>query len=746
MRFALFGLLILIGNHLYGQGQPALHGTVTANGGEVPFVSVAVLHTHLGTRTDSLGRFHFQQLSPGTYTLQFSGVGYITQKKEVTVAANAPTTLNVDLQEDVSRLDEVVVTGTMREVTKMNSPIPVEVYSPTFFMKNQTPNIFESLSMVNGVQPQVNCNVCNTGDIHINGLEGPYTMILIDGMPIVSSLSTVYGLAGIPNSLVKRMEIVKGPASTLYGSEAVGGVINIITKDPQTAPKLQVDAFGTSIGEYNLDVSGSRQWKFASSLVGVNAFDYWQKRDINHDNFTDATLQRRISVFNKWRFNRPSAKNASIAGRYIYENRWGGELQWTPAYRGSNVYYGESIHTERVEVLGNYEWNTVPGLQIDMSYNHHYQDSYYGVVKYAATQEVGFVQARWSKQLGHHDLLAGLPLRYQFYDDNTVGTTASDGANKPNTTVLPGIFVQDEIAITKRFTTLLGARYDRHNIHGNIYTPRLSFKYSPNANNTIRLTGGSGYRVVNLFTEDHAALTGARSVEILHDLKPEQSWNANLNYARNLILPNGFVSLDASLFYTYFNNKIVADYNTDPNKIIYDNLNGHAISKGLTFNADVALNNGLKFITGVTWMDVFRMETKNNEATKIPQQHAPRFSGTFTVSYQHAPSGLLFDLTGRVNGPMHLPVVPNDYRPEMSPWYALVNLQVTKTLNNNLEIYAGVKNLLNFKPKDPLLRPFDPFDQHIGEDNPYGYTFDTTYNYAPMQGMRGQLGVRWTVQ
>ena len=113
----------------------------------------------------------------------------------------------------------------------MASPIPVEVYSPAYFKKNPSPNIFESLQMVNGVQPQLNCNVCNTGDIHINGMEGPYTMILIDGMPIVSSLSTVYGLAGIPNSMVKRIEIVKGPASTLYGSEAVGGLINIITKD-----------------------------------------------------------------------------------------------------------------------------------------------------------------------------------------------------------------------------------------------------------------------------------------------------------------------------------------------------------------------------------------------------------------------------------------------------------------------------------------------------------------------------------
>ena len=100
----------------------------------------------------------------------------------------------------------------------------------------------------------MNCGVCNTGDIHINGLEGPYTLVMIDGMPIVSSLSTVYGLSGIPNSLVERIEIVKGPASSLYGSEAVGGLINIITKNPTSAPTFSADYFTTSYFESNLDL------------------------------------------------------------------------------------------------------------------------------------------------------------------------------------------------------------------------------------------------------------------------------------------------------------------------------------------------------------------------------------------------------------------------------------------------------------------------------------------------------------
>lgn len=755
MRFFLFSILFMSLISTVVAQTGSVSGIVRSDSKSVEFANLIIEGTRLGASTDLDGRFRIENVPTGTHKLKISGIGYQNQVVTINVKQGLVNSIEIDLKEDISQLEAVVVTGTMKEVTKMDSPIPIEVYAPSFFLKNPTPNIFEALSLVNGVQPQINCNVCNTGDIHINGLEGPYTMILIDGMPIVSSLATVYGLAGIPNSLVKRMEIVKGPASTLYGSEAVGGVINIITKEPFSVPKFKADVFGTTVGEYNFDLSSGFKAGKSASLFGVNYFHYDQKRDINNDNFTDVTLQKRISLFNKWTFHRASGKSFSLAGRYIHENRWGGELQWTPAFRGSDQIYGESIYTQRAELIGNYQFNTASPFYLDYSYNYHKQDSYYGIVKFFATQQVAFAQLRWNKKFGKHDLLTGIPIRYIKYDDNTVGTSNGDGANDPDVTFLPGIFVQDDIQLSDKLTTLAGVRYDRHNVHGNIWTPRLSFKYSPNKNNTLRLTGGSGYRVVNLFTEDHAALTGSREVEILSDLKPEQSWNVNFNYAHNIILPEGFINLDASLFYTYFTNKIVADFLTDPNKIIYNNLDGYAVSRGVTLNADVSLTNTLKFISGVTLMDVFQVQKNEVSETKIPQVQAPKFSGTFTVSYTLA-SNINVDLTGRVTGPMLLPVVPNDFRPAMSPWFGLINLQVSKPISKQLEIYGGIKNLLNFKPRDPLLHPDDPFDKRGGkyfddngnarpDTNPYGYTFDTTYNYAPLQGARGIIGVRWTI-
>jgi outer membrane receptor for ferrienterochelin and colicins len=721
----------------------SIAGRLAHQNNPVEFAHIVLLHTKFVTISDEEGDYTMGDIPPGQYKLQATCIGYQTRTLTVNIKAGEKIIVDIELLEDASQLQEVVITGTMKEVSKMNSPIPVEVYAPSLFLKNPTPNIFEALSMVNGVQPQINCNVCNTGDIHINGLEGPYTMILIDGMPIVSSLATVYGLAGIPNSLVKRIEVVKGPASTLYGSEAVGGVINIITKEPQSSPKLKMDVYGTTLAEYNADIAGAFKVKKSSALVGVNYYNFWKKWDINNDNFTDATLQQRASVFNKWSIYRHSGKNFSLAARYVHENRWGGELQWTPAYRGSDVIYGESIYTNRAELIGNYQLKGRQDLNIDFSYNYHLQDSYYGTTSYLADQHTSFMQLRWNKKIGQHDWLAGLPLRYTYYDDNTTGTLSADGKNMPGITFLPGFFIQDEVTFNEKFSILAGARYDHHNAHGNIFTPRISFKISPNPTNTIRLTGGSGYRVVNLFTEEHAALTGARQVIIKNNLDPERSWNVNFNYAKNILFKSGYLNLDGSLFYTYFTNKIIGDFISDPQKIIYDNLSGHAVSRGLTLNADMSLSNSFKVLAGITLMDVFQID---GEGKTQQQLHAPGFSGNFSLSYTLPVSRLSFDLTGRITGPMHLPVVPNDFRPSLSPWFSIVNLQVTKPINQDLEIYVGIKNLFNFLPQDPLLRPFDPFDKNVSINNPNGYTFDTSYNYAPLQGIRALFGVRWTIR
>ncbi len=752
-------LLLFFSSLSFSQEKQSISGQVTSEKNALKQTDVILIGTKLKTQTDSLGNYKFENLALGNYKIQVSAMGLETVRKSIILKENDNLIMNFDLKETQNNLNEVVVSGTLKPVRRLESPVPVEVYSPKFFKQNPTPSIYEALQNVNGVRPQLNCGVCNTGDIHINGLEGPYTLVLIDGMPIVSSLSTVYGLSGIPNSLVERIEIVKGPASSLYGSEAVGGLINIITKNATNAPKFSADFLSSSYLENNIDVGAKfNVGKKAIALVGLNYFKYGNRIDNDKDNFTDVNLSDRISLFQKWTFERNENRLFTIAGRVVYEDRFGGDMRWEKKYRGGNEIYGESIYTNRAELLGNYQLPTSEKIMFSFSANAHFQDSRYGTTSYIANQKIAFGQLTWDKKIGKHDMLLGTALRYNYYDDNTPATANFIGENKAEKTFLPGIFVQDEIAFNDKNKLLLGLRYDYNSFHGNIFTPRIAYKLKLNDNNIIRLNAGTGFRVVNLFTEDHAALTGSREVVIKNNLKPEQSINVNLNYIKKFNFENGtFIGIETSFFHTRFSNKIINDYLTDPDKIIYDNINGYAISQGITSNIDVNFPNGLKIITGVSFLDNRNIE---NGISVIPVL-TERFTGTWNVSYKIKPINLTIDYTGNLYGSMKLPLLNDlDPRSPNSPIYSIQNVQFTYSGFKNFEIYAGVKNLLNFLPKQN--NPFliaganDPFDANVQYDangqvlatpqNPYGLTFDTTYVYAQNQGIRGFFGIRYNLK
>ena len=515
-------------------------------------------------------------------------------------------------------LEEVVISGTLSQVSKLKSAVQIELYSADFFKATPKASFFEAIEGINGIRPQLNCNVCNTGDIHINGQEGANTMVLIDGLPLVSGLSTVYGLSGIPQSLIKQVEVIKGPASTLYGSEAIGGVINLITKLPENVHRFNIDAYTTSWGELNVDLGAKYQLKSVQGLIGVNYFNYSNPIDTNEDGFTDLTLQHRISIFNKIKM-----KRNSIAFRYFYEDRWGGEMNWNSDYRGGNQVYGESIYTSRIEMFGKYDVSK--HLFLQYSLNNHDQNSVYGTTSYNALQTIGFIQGVYSKALKNHNLLVGATYRYTSYDDNTPATEVKE------ITSLPGLFIQDEWKLGNSQTLLSGIRYDKNSVYGDIWTPRLNYKWaSKNESSVVRLGFGTGYRVVNVFTEDHAALTGARDVVFTEDILPEKSWNVNVNWNQKLYSKFGTIfDLDLSVFKTEFSNRILPDYETNPNQIIYSNLDGKSVTQGITLNINSLSANGLKVNLGATFIDSKIIQNNETEYPFLTE----KFSGNYRVSY-----------------------------------------------------------------------------------------------------------------
>lgn len=233
--------------------------------------------------------------------------------------------------------------------------------------------------------------------------------------------------------------------------------------------------------------------------------------------------------------------------------------------------------------------------------------------------------------------------------------------------------------------------------------------------------------------------------------------NVNLNYLKKMYRDNGtFIGLDVSIFYTHFSNIILPDYDTNPNQIIYDNLDGKSVSKGISANIDVVFTNGLKVLVGATFQDVSNTE----DGIKTRQILTEKFTATWNFSYTIRSLDLSVDYTGNLYSPMRLPILgPLDPRQEFSPYWSIQNIQFTYKGFKDFEAYAGIKNLLNWTPNkgNPFIfsRANDPFDKNVvfdangnaqvTPDNPYGLTFDPSYVYGPNQGIRGFFGLRYTL-
>ena len=744
MRFNL--LLFLLAFQLSQSQDFRVTGTVLSQGQPLTSASVYIENSKTGTSTDIEGQFTLSFSNIKNPKLVISFLGYKTQIKKINSESTDLGTIELELEE---ALEEIVVSGTLKAVSKRDSPVPVEVYGQSFFKANPTASIFDALENINGVRSQLNCSICSTGSVNINGQEGSYTMVLIDGFPIVSGLSTVYGFSGIPQALIERIEVIKGPASTLYGSEAVAGVINLITKLPENTSKLSVDSFFSGWGEVNTDLAYKYQLSDkTSAILGVNYFNYSNPIDNNKDGFTDLTLQDRISIFNKFTIG----NKFSIATRFVYEDRWGGQMGWLPKHRGGEELYGESIFTRRFEFFGKYQFNK--NLSFQYSFNDHNQNSAYGKILLKADQTIGFGQMVWNKNIAKHELLMGLAYRFTFYDDNTTATFNDfSSQNIASITHLPGLFIQNQTQINPYNTLLLGIRYDHNSIHGDILTPRINYKINNSDKSSIlRLSAGTGYRVAQVFTEDHAALTGARKVVFLDDLNPERSWNANMNFVQKFYLRKGaIIDFDFSLFTTHFSNKIIPDYESDPNKIIYDNLTGKSTSNGISLNINLFAQGGLRINVGATYIDTY---VEENGIKTVPFL-TERFQGVWKVEKKWIANDLTLDFTGTNTGALRFPTLGNlDPRPSYSDPFSILNVQLTKTWNNTIEYYGGVKNILNFvPPSNSITRPFDPFDRQVVFDqsgnalptpsNPYALTFDPTYVYTSNQGIRFFFGIRW---
>ncbi|MEX0608571.1 MAG: TonB-dependent receptor [Balneolaceae bacterium] len=707
--------------------QSSVKGVVISNDEPLVSATVGIQSLNKGTFTDNDGKFLLLNIPSGEHLLFVSAVGYEPFRQKISVEGQ-DFFIEVHLQESITELEPLVVTGTMTEMTIKESPVKVSWVSKDVLNKSASDNLMDAVKYINGLYNQVECAVCGTNSIRINGMDGPYTSVLIDGMPVMGALAAVYGLNGINPNIIQNLEIIKGPNSTLYGSQAMGGVVNIITIDPKSAPLFSAQISSSTHAEHNVNAAfspkvGNSNVLFSGSLYNSNRFI-----DENNDGFSDLTQDTRLTLFNKWRFDRPGLKKTSLGAKIYYEDRMGGVENYEHSLRGSDSIYGESVYTRRMELFGSYDLPFDSDFKIDASFAYHDQNSFYGDYHYEATQQTFFTNLIWKKSLSQKaDLLSGAAIRYDALDQ-VFNEQILAGGSADNHFV-PGLFLQFDHILNETFRTLLGIRADQHEEHGIIFSPRFNVKVKPGSHTTFRLNTGTGFRIVNLFTEEHEALTGSRQVVIAESLEPERSHNIAVNLNQIIDIGPSILNADLDVFYTKFSNQIIPDYST-PNQIIYSNLDGHSVSRGISLNLAHNFIAPFTYMIGITVQDVYSAD--NNTVEKLP--FSPRFSAVFNATYTFTKAAVTLDYTGRLTGKMLLPEYPNKSR--YSDTFTEQNLKVSKTLKNEIKLFAVAKNIFDYTQKDPIIAP----------DRPFSNDFATDYVFGPIQGRRFMAGISFSVK
>lgn len=702
------------------QSDAQVNGVVMCSGEPVPFASVVC--DAFQTSTNDQGYFEYTLPLEGEFRLSVRALGF--ESKSISIVAPIKA-LRIELKESTIALDEAVISGSLSQMSIRDMPAKIEVMSAQMLQEIPAATLTESIQFQNGIQEVVSCGVCGTSDLHINGIEGAYTLVLIDGMPVVGALASIYGLSGIPTSIIEQIEIIKGPASSLYGSEAMGGVINVITKQPSAMPKSTVSISSSSLLQSQSEFSVHLPLNASNGLlisgdVQQNSLVF----DQNADGFTDIPTLNRASLFSNWQHRNAHGGRLKIASRIFYEDRFGGQVDFEQQrHLGSDVVYGEYIKTNRFEVFGSATPGKYNSWQADWSFSSHAQDSYYGTTHFMAEHHIAFANIYWKKVHGGHNLTIGTTQRIENYTDNSAVV-------QKGVTYQPGLFVQDLWQLSRRIKLQPGMRVDFNPYHDAIFAPRLNAQWNLSDQTQLRLSGGKGFREVNLITEDHAALTGAREIIISEELKPEISYSYSMNVRHSFATSNGYGAVDVDVFHTYFTNKILPDYDALDDAIVYSNLEGHGISQGIAFNANFNHTSGWNSSVGATFLESFEQIGTRREI----QLFTPKLMCNARFSYKLSKTNTKFSWTALLYGPMQLPEFNEPFtRPAQSEWYSLQHFMVNQPIRNSWEIEIGIRNLLNYTQDTPLINPRNPFSD----------TFDTSYAYGPMEPRNVRFTIRW---
>lgn len=745
-----------------------LKGHISTGGESVPFASVLIKNTNFGASSNKDGYFELK-IAPGNYTIQISSQGFRTILKEITVEAGQNLNIDFELSEDALGLDEIVVSATRNRVERKNTPVVVSTLKPRLLNATQSLTIADGLNYAPGVRVETNCQNCGFTQVRLNGLDGGYTQILLNSRPVFSSLLGVYGLEQIPTNIIERVEIVRSGGSALFGSNAIAGTVNIITKDP-VLNTWEIGSNLALIGGSAVD----RALNFNTSVVaddlmsGVSLFGNYRNRDAfdaNADGFTELVALR-INTIGAKMFVKPNDRSRlSLNLNAIREYRRGGDrLELSPQFTDITEELDHDTFIGGLDYEIRSEDNT-RNVQLYTSASHTNRYSYYGGLgggrtqqdsitannAFGNTKDLAWVNGvQYTKSFTNNDVLTfGLEFNHANTEDKIIGYNRLIDQRVNSI----GGYAQYEWKPIEKFTALIGARLDNVSVLGDYtiggiergvdmnqtaFSPRFTISY--NFLEDLKFRGGyaRGFRAPQAFNEDlHISSVGGEPqfVILSKDLDTEYSnaYTGSLNYSKSA----GLLQLDFLIegFYTTLEDPftlVSTGAVLENGSILEEVRNGEgARVYGTNFEFGLSPDPKWQFQLGGT----LQKATFNEAQLLFETDGTMGESDIFIDEFVRTPNlyGYLntawipnerfnIDVTGTYTGTMIVPRVISDTGflalNEVDPFFDL-NLKLESHIDFNenfmITFSAGVKNIFNSYQDD--------FDS--------GPTRDSDYVYGP---------------
>ncbi|PKP27395.1 MAG: TonB-dependent receptor [Bacteroidetes bacterium HGW-Bacteroidetes-19] len=694
---------------------------------KIPYLYVSVNGTTIGTTSDVSGFYKLIKIPPGEQTITVSGLGYKTINKKFYYTPGKKLNLDIEVEQEKFQLNGVVVSSNRNEVNRKEAVTVVNVITPLLFENTNSSTLAQGLSYIPGLRVESNCQNCGFQQVRINGLEGPYSQILIDSRAIFSSLAGVYGIEQIPTNMIERVEVVRGGGSALFGSNAIAGVVNIITKEP-ISNSVTISNVLNFIGGKSTDNNLS----FNASIVsedqkaGIMLFGSSRIRnpyDHNGDGFTEIGKINLKNIGFRAYYKPSLYSKLSFEYHTIGEFRRGGnELDLPPHETDITEQTNHEIHSGSVK-YDLFSKNMKHRFNLFSSFQKIDRESYYGAGKdpnaYGLTNDftyVGGVQYDFKMDTLFF-MPANLTIGAEFSTNSLHDEMLGYGRVLNQTVNVASIFLQNEWK-KENLSILIGARIDKHNlIKKPILSPRMTFRYAPFKWVNFRANYATGFRAPQTFDEDLHLSAVAGNVAIISidpHLKPEISnsisssleWYIKIGEVKANILVEGF--------YTHLGNVFILEQSgldAEGNLLLTRKNGSGAVVKGFNMELNIIPNQKIQFQMGFTFQNSHYSENEvwSENPNLMPQRRmfkTPNQYGFLTASYDIFKNFSL-SLSGIYTGSMLMQhvagYIPEDVQFE-TPSFIDLSLKGAYTIkitnSVKIQLNGGIQNIFNSYQKD----------------------------------------------